>query len=61
MLGLAVGYRHVPRPPPIAPVKTMGSKRVLRAVVHLSAAEANRVEVTFRRLLSLAGIRLPPR
>lgn len=57
VIGIAVGYRHVPRPPPTAPILTMGTKLALRAVVHISTAQANRAEISFERLLLLAGIR----
>jgi len=57
VIGLAVGYRHVPRPPPTAPILPMGTKRAIRAVVQISTSQANRAEIAFARLLQLAGIR----
>jgi hypothetical protein len=44
VIGIAVGYRQVPRPPPIAPILVMGRKRALRVVVPISTAQANRAE-----------------
>jgi hypothetical protein len=54
VLGIAVGFRHVPRPPPTN-VVPVGAARVRLAVVHLSGAERNRATTTFSNLLRLAG------
>lgn len=57
VIGIAVGYRQVPRPPPTAPILMMGQKRATRVVVPIHGAQANRAEIAFHDLLARAGIR----
>lgn len=54
VIGIAVGFRHVPRPPPTNLVR-VGNARVRLAVVPLSGSERNRARTTFSNLLRLAG------
>lgn len=54
VIGIAVGFRHVPRPPPTNLIR-VGTARVRLAVVPLSGSERNRAKTTFSNLLRLAG------
>lgn len=54
VIGIAVGLRQVPRPPPLRPLK-VGPTRVSLRVVQLSSSERNSVTVTFEELLKHAG------
>lgn len=54
VLALGVTFRALPRLPPVRPLR-MGDRDVLRAVIQVSPAKMNRAEVSFRRLLQLAG------
>jgi hypothetical protein len=56
VIGIAVGFRHAPRPPPLAPLLNMGGNRVMRVVVPLHGAQANQATITFDDLLRRAGI-----
>ena len=56
VIGIAVGFRQVPRPPPLAPLLTLGNKRVMRVVVPIHGAQANRATITFDDLLRRAGL-----
>ncbi|MCC6552168.1 MAG: hypothetical protein IT372_03985 [Polyangiaceae bacterium] len=57
VIGIVVGYRQVPRPPPTAPILALGQKRAVRVVVPVHGAQANRSEIAFPELLARAGIR----
>ena len=54
VIGIVVGFRHVPRPPPTTLVR-LGASRVRFAVIPLSGNETNRASTTFSNLLRLAG------
>lgn len=54
VVGIAVAFRHVPRPPPNR-VVALGSQRVPLRVAHLSANQRNQVRLGFRQLLRVAG------
>ncbi|WNG62267.1 hypothetical protein F0U59_51885 [Archangium gephyra] len=56
VIGIAVGFRHAPRPPPLAPLLNMGDKRVMRVVVPIHGAQANQATIPFDDLLRRAGI-----
>jgi hypothetical protein len=58
VIGIAVGFRHAPRPPPLAPLLNMGGKRVMRVVVPIHGAQANRATIGFDELLKRAGLSL---
>ena len=54
VIGIVVGFRHVPRPPPTNLIQ-IGAARVRLVVVPLSGNERNRASTTFSNLLRLAG------
>lgn len=54
VLGIAVGFRQVPRPPPTT-VVNVGTMRVRLAAVQISGSERNRATTTFDHLLRRAG------
>lgn len=54
VIGIVVGFRHVPRPPPTNLIQ-IGAARVRLVVVPLSGNERNRAWTTFSNLLRLAG------
>lgn len=54
VIGIAVGFRHVPRPPPTATVE-IGNSNTRLVIVPLSGNERNRRVISFRDLLRLAG------
>lgn len=56
IVGVVVGFRQVPRPPPVAPILRMGNKLVVRAVVPIHGAQANQATVAFEELLKKAGV-----
>ncbi len=56
VIGIAVGFRQVPRPPPVAPLFDMGGKQVVRVVIPIHGAQANHAMIAFDELLRRAGI-----
>ncbi len=54
VIGIAVGFRQVPRPPPMRPLK-IGPTRVSLRVVQISSNERNSVRLSFKDLLKHAG------
>lgn len=56
VIGVAVGFRQVPRPPPTAALLKLGRKQVVRAVIPIHGAQANQATIAFDELLKRAGI-----
>ncbi len=56
VIGIAVGFRQVPRPAPSALPLNMGGKRVMRVVIPIHGAQANRATIAFDELLRKAGL-----
>ena len=54
VIGIAVGFRQVPRPPPVRPFK-LGPTAVMLRVVQVPSNERNSVTITLRNLLRHAG------
>ncbi len=56
VVAIAATFRSPPRRPP-EPPRQVGTKKVIRAVVHVHPATNNKAELTLKRLLALAGVR----
>jgi hypothetical protein len=54
VIGIAVGFRQVPRPPPVRPLK-LGSTAVMLHVVQVPSNERNSITISLRNLLKHAG------
>jgi len=58
VIGIAVGFRQMPRQPPSASLLNRGGKRVMRVVVPIHGAQNNRATIGFDELLKRAGLSL---